>query len=157
MSEALDAAEDNEDPQAVAERAAQAMFARDVTSRSLGMRLDRVSPGAAEMSMTVREDMSNGLGTCHGGYIFMLADSTLAFASNSYDRVSVAAAADISFVAPVQLGDTLTARGREMHLGGRSGVYDVEVTNSQGETVALFRGKSRTVRGQVSTLGADGP
>lgn len=155
MSEAREASEDEADPQAVAERAAQAMAAHDVASESLGIKLERVAPGEAEMSMTVRADMLNGFGNCHGGYIFTLADSTFAFACNSHDKVTVAAAADISFLAPVEAGETLTARAREAHLRGRSGVYDVEVTNSRGEVVALFRGKSRTIRGQVSAFGAE--
>lgn len=136
--------------QATAERSAQAMYDRDKTSRSMGMALGPVSPGRAEMTMTVRDDMMNGHGTCHGGFIFTLADSTFAFACNSHNKVSVAASADISFLRPARLGDTLTAIAREIHLEGRNGIYDVEVRNGAGEVVAQFRGKSRTVRGEVT-------
>ena len=86
--------------QAMAERSAQAMHGRDKTSDALGMTLGPVSPGRAEMTMTVREDMLNGHGTCHGGLIFTLADSTFAFACNSHNKVAVAASADISFLRP---------------------------------------------------------
>ncbi len=150
MSEAFDTDTAAQDAQTTAERSARAMYDRDVTSRSMGMMLGPVSPGKAEMTMTVREDMLNGHGTCHGGHIFTLADSTFAFACNSHNKVSVAASADISFLRPARLGDTLTARGREIYLEGRNGIYDVEVLNEAGEVVAQFRGKSRTVRGEVA-------
>ena len=136
--------------QATAERSAQAMYDRDKTSHSMGMVLGPVSPGHAEMTMIVRDEMINGHGTCHGGFIFTLADSTFAFACNSHNKVSVAASADISFLRPAQLGDTLTASAREIYLEGRNGIYDVEVRNGAGEVVAQFRGKSRTVRGEVT-------
>jgi len=150
MSEAAQtAATDAGDAQDTAERSAKAMFDRDKISRALGMSIERVAPGEADMTMTVREDMLNGHGTCHGGYIFTFADSAFAFACNSYNKVSVAASADISFLRAAIAGDRLTALARETYREGRNGIYDVEVHNQAGEVVAQFRGKSRTVRGEV--------
>ena len=150
MSEALEtAATDDGAAQATAERSARAMLSRDKTSQALGMAIERVAPGEADMTMTVREDMINGHGTCHGGYIFTFADSAFAFACNSYNKVSVAASADISFLRAAMAGDRLTARARETYREGRNGIYDVEVHNQAGEVIAQFRGKSRTVRGEV--------
>ena len=148
MSQAFDnqAADDH----VPAERSARALYERDNASRALGITLEQVEPGKAQMTMTVREDMINGHGTCHGGYIFTLADSTFGFACNSHNKVSVAASADISFLKPVRLGDRLTARAREIYLEGRNGIYDVEVRNDAGDVVAQFRAKSRTVRGEIS-------
>ena len=103
-------ASEDEDGQETAERTAALMLERDRASRMLGIGVDRVARGEAVLFMTVRDDMINGHGTCHGGFIFTLADSALAFASNSYDQLSVAAACDISFLkAAHRLGDTLTA------------------------------------------------
>ena len=144
------AASEDEDGQATAEHTAALMLERDRASRGLGIGVDRVARGAAVLSMTVRDDMINGHGTCHGGFIFTLADSALAFASNSYDQLSVAAACDISFLKPAQPGDRLTAAAREVYREGRNGIYDVEVRNQSNEVIALFRGKSRTVPGQMT-------
>ena len=99
--------------------------------------------------MTGRADMTNGHGMCHGGYMFLLADSTFAFACNSHNLKMVAASAEVHFVAPAREGDTLTAEGREQHRAGRSGLYDVRVTDHTGRTVALFRGKSAAICGAV--------
>ncbi len=131
--------------QKLATRCAKKMFELDQATQDLGMSIDSVSPGSATLSMTVTEKMLNGHKTCHGGYIFTLADSAFAFACNTYNKVTVAAAADISFLMPVKLGETLTATAVEKHRAGRSGVYDVTVTNTQNQTIALFRGKSRTI------------
>lgn len=150
MSEAVETnAIDDDAGQATAERSARAMLSRDKTSLALGMAIERVAPGEADMTMTVREDMINGHGTCHGGYIFTFADSAFAFACNSYNKVSVAASADISFLRAAMAGDRLTARAREIYREGRNGIYDVEVRNQTGEMIAQFRGKSRTIRGEV--------
>lgn len=129
-------------PQQVAERAASAMWAEDRASQSLGMTLDEVGPGFARLSMTVRTDMTNGHGLCHGGFVFALADSAFAFACNSHGDATVAAGAEIDFVAPAQAGDRLTATARERHRGRRTGLYDIEVTCGAGEVVAFFRGRS---------------
>ena len=141
--------DEHDNAQALAERAAAAMFDSDRASRSLGMQLVSISPGEATMTMTVREDMLNGHGICHGGFMFLLADSTFAFACNSHNRSTVAAHADISFVKAVALNDVLTARGSETFREGRNGIYDIVVTDQDGATVAHFRGKSRTISGSV--------
>ena len=135
--------------QALAERVARAMLDRDPASQKLGMRIAKVSPGRAEVSMTVRPDMLNGHAICHGGFIFTLADSTFAFACNSHNKVTVAAGASIEFLRPGQLGDVLTCEGVEQVLSGRHGIYDMKVTNQRGDVVALFRGKSASIQGTV--------
>jgi len=137
--------------QALAERVAAAMMERDRASQGLGMRIVRVAPGEAELTMTVRADMVNGHAICHGGYVFTLADSTFAFACNSYNHNTVAQGCSIDYVAPAHEGDVLTATGRERRRAGRTGVYDIEVRNQRGETVALFRGKSYRIQGSVVT------
>ncbi len=133
----------------IARAAADAMWARDHASQALGMRLEEVRPGRARLSMTIRPDMVNGHQICHGGLIFSLADSAFAFACNSHDVTTVAAQCQISFLAPARLGDRLTAEAVERHRRGRSGIYDVTVTNGAGETIALFRGWSRSIGGSV--------
>lgn len=143
-------AQDDSEEQARAERAAASMYARDTASRALGMELLAVAPGRAEMAMTVRPDMVNGHDICHGGLIFALADSTFAFACNSYDTVTVARQGEISFLAPARRGDRLTARCVERMRQGRSGIYDVSVVNEDGAEIAIFRGWSSTTGGQVS-------
>jgi acyl-CoA thioesterase len=139
------------DPQSVAERSAHAMFAQDHASRALGMRILEVRPGYARLSMTVREDMVNGHKLCHGGLIFTLADSAFAFACNTYNSVTVASAASVEFLLPARLGDELTATAEERSRSKRTGVYDVVVCNKQGESVALFRGRSHELGGSIST------
>ncbi|MDQ6618654.1 MAG: hydroxyphenylacetyl-CoA thioesterase PaaI [Pseudomonadota bacterium] len=133
----------------VAQRVADAMWSRDRASRALGMKIVAVAPGRAELTMTVREDMLNGHDTCHGGFIFSLADSAFAFACNSYNQVTVASACTIDFLAPVRAGDVLRAQAQEQSLTGRTGVYDILVTNARDERVALFRGKSHRITGHV--------
>ena len=136
-------------PQALAEKVANAMYARDPASQGLGISLDGVGAGCATMSMTIRADMLNGHGSCHGGFIFTLADSAFAFACNSYNLNTVGAACTIDYLAPGRQGDVLTATAREQALAGKSGVYDVIVVNQEGRMVALFRGKSLRVGGHV--------
>jgi acyl-CoA thioesterase len=125
------------------------MFESDLASRALGMRIESVGPGRAEMTMTVRDDMVNGHAICHGGFIFLLADSTFAFACNSHNRYTVAPGCTIDYLAPARAGDVLRAVGSERSRTGRTGVYDIEVTNGQGATVALFRGKSYRIDGTL--------
>ena len=141
--------EDDPGAQALAERVAAAMFERDRASQALGRRFAHVAPGAADLTMTVRSDMVNGHAICHGGSIFTLADSTFAFACNSYNHNTVAQGGAIEFLAPAHEGDVLTASGRERSRAGRTGVYDIEVRNQRGETVAVFRGKSYRIKGSV--------
>jgi acyl-CoA thioesterase len=140
-------------PFAIAQEVARLMWADDRASQALGMQLLEVRPGYARISMTVRRDMTNGHGMCHGGFMFLLADSTFAFACNSHNQKAVAASAEIHFLAPAQEGDVLTAEGQEQHLAGRSGVYDTRVTDQNGKLVALFRGKSATIKGQFIETG----
>lgn len=130
--------------QAVAEARAARMWADDPASRSLGMEILLMSPGSAELAMTVRPDMVNGHGLAHGGFIFTLADSAFAFAVNSYGDASVAAQCQITYLKPARAGDRLVARAREVSRLGRSGIYDVSVS-VDGDVVAEFRGHSRTV------------
>lgn len=139
------------DPQSVAERSAHAMYAQDQASQALGMRILEVRPGYARLSMTVREDMVNGHKLCHGGLIFTLADSAFAFACNTYNSVTVASAASVEFLLPGRLGDELTATAEERSRSKRTGVYDVVVRNKQGESVALFRGRSHELGGSITT------
>jgi acyl-CoA thioesterase len=138
------------DAQALAELAGKTMYERDPASQALGMRLDEIRPGYARMTMAVREDMLNGHRTCHGGYIFMLADSAFAFACNSHNFNTVGAGCTIDYLAPGREGDLLTAEAVEQALSGKTGVYDIAVTNQEGRTVALFRGKSHRVNGMVA-------
>jgi len=133
----------------LAERVAETMFSTDRASQALGMRIATVTPGRAELTMTVRDDMLNGHAICHGGFIFALADSTFAFACNSYNRNTVAQGCSIEYLAPAHAGDVLHAVGVERSRGGRTGVYDIEVRNQNGRTVALFRGKSYRIDGHV--------
>jgi acyl-CoA thioesterase len=135
--------------QALAERVAEGMFARDTASQAMGMRIVRVAPGHAEMAMTVRADMLNGHAICHGGFIFTLADSAFAFACNSYNLTTVASGCAIDFLAPAREGDVLTAVAQERSVSGRTGVYDIDVVNQRGEAIALFRGKSYRIKGHV--------
>lgn len=135
--------------QALAEAAGAAMFGRDPASQGLGMTLDEIRPGYARMSMRVREDMLNGHRTCHGGFIFTLADSAFAFACNSHNHNTVGAGCTIDYLAPGRHDDLLTATAVERALAGRTGIYDVDVVNQDGLLVATFRGKSHRVAGTV--------
>lgn len=132
-----------------AERAAAALFARDRASQALGMRITGIRAGWARVSMTVRGDMLNGHGTCHGGIVFALADSAFAFACNSYNESTLAAAASIDFLEAACEGDVLTAEASELWRRGRNGIYEIGVSNQRGERIALFRGRSYRVEGQV--------
>ncbi|KUZ74268.1 hydroxyphenylacetyl-CoA thioesterase PaaI [Burkholderia ubonensis] len=136
-------------PDALARATAQAMYDADTCSRALGMELAEVRPGYARMRMPVRADFLNGHQICHGGLIFTLADSTFAFACNSYNLNTVAAGCSIEFLRPVHGGDILTAEAVEQTRNGRYGIYDIRVTNQAGETVAMFRGKSAQIKGTV--------
>lgn len=136
-------------PQDRAEQASAAMMAADYASRGLGMQITAIAPGAATLTMRVRDDMLNGHQICHGGYIFALADSAFAFACNSYNRLTLAQQNQITYIAPGTAGELLTATARETARAGRSGVYDVMVTGEDGRTVATMRGLSRTIKGQL--------
>ena len=126
--------------EAVARASAEAMWADDAASRGMGMALDAVGPGHAVLSMTIAPVMLNGLGLCHGGFIFSLADSAMAFASNSRGQAAVAQHCSVTFVRPGRRGERLVAEATERSRHGRSGIYDVRVTGQDGTTVAEFRG-----------------
>jgi acyl-CoA thioesterase len=133
----------------IARNCAEAMWADDRASRALGMEILDIAPGRATLAMTIRETMSNGHGMCHGGYIFTLADSAFAFASNGYDQRTVAQHCSISFLRPAQLGERLTAECIERSRAGRGGIYDVSVKGGDGMLVAEFRGHARTIDGSL--------
>ncbi|HEY5718728.1 MAG TPA: hydroxyphenylacetyl-CoA thioesterase PaaI [Motiliproteus sp.] len=135
--------------QQLAEACAAALYQGDSLSRELGMTLDQIGPGMAELSMVVQPWMLNGHGTCHGGLIFTLADSAFAFACNSQNHKAVAAGCTIDYLNPAHGGDRLTARASQSHQRGRSGIYDVEVSNQQGVAIALFRGRAHRLPGAV--------
>ena len=137
-------------PQEIARKVGETMFPVDVASKdTMGMELLTCEPGRAVMRMQVKELHLNGHQICHGGFIFTLADSTFAFACNSYNKVAVAAGCSIEFLKPAKLGDVLTCEGIEQTLSGRHGIYDMRVTNQHGETIAMFRGKSAQIQGTV--------
>jgi acyl-CoA thioesterase len=125
---------------------AEAMWAEDRATNGLGMRLDEVAPGSARLSMPITEVMANGHGICHGGFIFTLADSAMAFAANPRGEPAVAQHASITYVRPARVGEVLVADAVERMHAGRSGMYDVRVTTADGELVAEFRGHTRTIR-----------
>jgi acyl-CoA thioesterase len=137
------------DAAALARACAEVMWAEDVASRSLGMRLISVEPGRAVLGMTVSDTMVNGHGLCHGGFIFMLADSAFATACNSYNRRAVGQHCAISYLSPARSGDRLVARAIERSRAGRSGLYDVTVTGEEGPVIAEFRGHSRMIVGEI--------
>ncbi len=143
----------NTTPQQVAEATRDAMWANDRASQALGMQVVAVGPGSATLTMTVRSDMLNGHDTCHGGLLTTLADSAFAFACNAYNEVTVAAGFDVNFVAAAHLGDELTATARELSKAGRTGVYDIVVTNQRGDSLAVFRGRSYTAKGKAIVAG----
>jgi acyl-CoA thioesterase len=133
----------------IAKRCGDSMWSDDIASQELGMHIEVTGPGVAEARFEVRRNMINGHNVCHGGYIFTLADSAFAFACNTYDRVTLAASASIDFVRPARLGDKLVATAGECSRGGRTGIYDVTVTNQDGELVAIFRGRSYATRESI--------
>jgi acyl-CoA thioesterase len=135
----------------VARRCAETMWADDRASQAMGMRLEEVAPGWATIAMRVRDDMVNGHGLCHGGYVAALADSAFAFACNTYDDVTVGAGFDVTFVASARLGDELVAEACERARYGRSGLYDVSVRRLDGDVVAEFRGRSRRLGRPILT------
>ena len=142
---------DGQRAQQLAEESAQTLYQRDRASQALGMRLAAVRPGWARVEMRVRADMLNGHDLCHGGIVFALADSAFAFACNSYNESTVAAAAAIDFLSAARLGDELAAEAAELWRTRRNGIYEITVTNQRGERIALFRGRSYRIEGEVKT------
>jgi len=135
-------------PQQIAEATRDAMWRGDRASRSLGMEVLAIGPGTATLAMSVREDMLNGHDICHGGFITTLADSAFAFACNAYNELTVASGFDVNLLAAARRGDRLTAVATEVSKSGRTGVYDIAVSNQRGEAVAAFRGRSYTMKGR---------
>jgi acyl-CoA thioesterase len=135
----------------IAQKCCETMWGNDVASQDLGMTIEVTKPGQAEARFEVRPNMVNGYEICHGGFIFTLADSAFAFACNTYNRITVAASASIEFVRPARLGDKLLATAAEVHRGGRTGIYDITVTNQDDDVVAIFRGRSHATREPVFT------
>lgn len=131
------------------------MYRSDRASQGLGIELQSIGPGSAEMTMTVRLHMLNGHDVCHGGFIFTLADSCFAFACNSHNNNTLAAGACIDFLAPARDGDVLLACAEERALAGRTGIYDVSVSNQSGTRIALFRGHSHRIKGELVPPGED--
>ena len=135
---------------ATAKQVAESMFAVDTATKdTMGMEILVCKPGRAVLRMPVQPLHLNGHQICHGGFIFTLADSTFAFACNSYNKAAVAAGCSIEFLKPAKLGDVLTCEGVEQTLSGRHGIYDMRVTNQHGDTIAMFRGKSTQIQGTV--------
>ena len=134
--------------QRTAERVRDHMLMQDHAARALGIEIVTVGPGRSRARMPVRQDMMNGFAMCHGGLIATLADTAFAYACNAYNEVTVASGLSIDFVAPAKLGDILEATCVEQALSGRTGVYDVVVSNQRAERVALFRGRSYRIKGR---------
>ena len=118
------------------------MLTQDRVAQDLNIQLLAVGAGSATMTMTVQERMLNGFVICHGGYITLLADTAFAYACNSYNDVTVASSLGIEFIVAVQEGDVLTAVATEVSLAGRTGLYDIDVSNQDGKRVAVMRGRS---------------
>ena len=136
------------DPQATAEAVRTAMRAHDTVLDTLGIAVGAVGAGRAVCTMTVRADMLNGFKICHGGLVATLADTAFAYACNAYNELTVASGLSVDFLAPGREGDRLTAAAEEVSLAGRTGVYDVTVTNQRGERIAVFRGRSHRMKGR---------
>jgi len=140
-------------PQQTAEYVRDGMLANDRATRWLGMTVAEIAPGRAVLTMTIRDEMLNGHDICHGGLITTLADSAFAFACNSYNELTVASGFAVDLLAPGRLGDVLTATCHEVSKAGRTGVYDCEVINQNGGRIAVFRGRSYTVKGKPAVAG----
>ena len=132
-----------------AKKSAEIMWKKDKASKGIGIKIESIAPGKADLSLTVERKHLNGHDICHGGFIFTLADSAFAFACNSYNQATVAHNNMITFIAPAQRGEKLTAKAREVSRTGRSGIYDVSVFNEKKQKIAEFRGLSRTIGGQT--------
>ena len=141
MSEPISAEE-------VARQTSAVLDRRDRAARYLALEVEVCRPGYARLGFDVTEEMVNGLDVCHGGLIFSLADTAMAHASNSRNQLAIASQANIEFIGPGRRGDRLTAEATEQSLQGKNGIYDVRVVNQDGTLIALFRGKTRIVRGE---------
>jgi acyl-CoA thioesterase len=144
-----DYANNHDDKQRVAESVRDSMYPEDAAAQMLGMEIESIAPGSARVGMTVRPDMLNGFGICHGGLITTLADTAFAYACNSHDELTVAAGIVVDLLAPAHEGERLTAEAHEVAVRGRNGVYDVVVTNQDRKVVAVMRGRSFTKKGET--------
>ncbi len=142
-------------PQQIAEAVRAHMVANDRAPRMLGIEVTAIGPGSATTTMTVRDDMLNGHDICHGGLIATLADTAFAYACNSYDEITVASGFVVDLMAPGRVGDCLSATAVEIAKGGRTGLYDITVTNQRDERLAVFRGRSYTMKGKRVLPGDD--
>jgi len=133
----------------LAQRCAQHMYEDDTASQALGIKLIQVNCGGAIAVMNVKDSMLNGHKTCHGGLIFSLADSAFAFACNSQNQAAVALSCTIDFIHPAFKDDILTATAEALHQGGRSGVYQVKITNQNQQLIAIFKGNSARIKRSV--------
>lgn len=136
-------------PEDVAKAVAQTMYQNDRTAQGLGIALKDIAPGRSVMTMRVTDQMLNGHNVCHGGYIFTLADTAFAYACNAYNQNAVAQGAQISFIKSVPPDSFLTAIAEERAKTKRTGLYDIRIEDENSETVALFRGNSHNIRGQI--------
>lgn len=134
---------------AVASEVGSAMYDRDRVAQRLGMALETVRPGYAAIAMTVSEDMINGHGICHGGYLFALADTACAYACNSYNVNTLSQAVNIVFMAPAQCSDRLVAEATESNHAGRTSTYDIKVFNGERKVIAVAQGQCRSLRGKL--------
>ncbi len=127
------------DAQSLAERVGVCMMDKSPVIHHWGVELLTIEPGSVTMRMTIREDMANLHRQCHGGVLFTMADACFGFASNSYNERTVAASCDIRFLKPAEIDDVITAHSVEVWKRGRSGLYDVTLTNQDGEKIAIIR------------------
>jgi len=141
--------DEKHNPRVLAQQCAAAMWPRDKASQSLHIKLVSMDEGCAVMTMEVKEYMLNGYALCHGGYVFALADDAFAYATNSQNQAAVASNCSIDFLRPAYLGDTLTARAEMLHQSARTGLYDIVVTNADGDIVARCRGRSTRINRPV--------
>jgi acyl-CoA thioesterase len=134
-----------------AQEVVQSLYLADRASQSLGIDILDVAPGRVRIAMSVRPEMVNGYGMCHGGIVFAVADSAFAFACNSYGDPMVAAGASIEFLAPTPCGERVTATATEVSRSARHGIYDVAVTGASGAVLAHFRGRCSRLRGPAQS------
>lgn len=143
-------------PQEIAEKVRDGMFANDTVAQFFGMQFIDVAPGYVKMSMKIRPEMLNGFKICHGGMVTTLADTAFAYACNSANEQTVASGLSMDFIAPSFENDILIAEAKEVSQAGRTGVYDITVTKSTGELIAVMRGKSYRIKGkQVVDIAAN--
>ena len=139
------------DDLAIAKQSRDTMYETDAAVHALDISVEVTEVGQAEARFEVREGMLNGFHVCHGGYLFALADTAFAYACNSYNQKTLAAGASIEFLRAAKLGDRIAAAATERHRGGRTGIYDVVLSNQDGEEVAIFRGRSHSTRDALFT------